>query len=151
MAPHSNDAPYCPLPSCKKLETFNGQFPRKCPKTRIFLYLIPLNPRIKTFFQNCGRVTFLLYWPTTSCKVSEKINDRSLRYLKTDRLKAGQPDKGDYYGPQRVNPGSKKNCLKRITSEGNLSLTPEGKSIVLSKRVLKIIVWKGTCITHTWW
>ena len=33
MAPHSNDAPYCPLPSCKKLETFNDRFPRKCQKT----------------------------------------------------------------------------------------------------------------------
>ena len=36
MAPHSNDAPYCHLPSCKKLETFNDRFPRKCPKTLIF-------------------------------------------------------------------------------------------------------------------
>ena len=33
---HSNDVPYCPLPSCKKLETFNDWFPRKCQKTRIF-------------------------------------------------------------------------------------------------------------------
>ena len=33
---HSNDAPYCPLPSCKKLETFNDWFPKKCQKTRTF-------------------------------------------------------------------------------------------------------------------
>ena len=36
MAPHSNDAPYCHLLSCKKLETFNDLFPRKCPKNQIF-------------------------------------------------------------------------------------------------------------------
>ena len=36
MAPYSNDAPYCPLPSCKKLETFNDRFLKKCKKTRIF-------------------------------------------------------------------------------------------------------------------
>ena len=36
MAPHSNDAAYFPLPSCKKLETFNDSFPRKCLKTWIF-------------------------------------------------------------------------------------------------------------------
>ena len=33
MAPHSNDTLYCPLPSCKKLETYNDRFPRKRPKT----------------------------------------------------------------------------------------------------------------------
>ena len=31
-----NDVPYCTLPSCKKLETFNDQFLRKWPKTWIF-------------------------------------------------------------------------------------------------------------------
>ena len=36
MTPHSNDAPYFLLPSCKKRETFNDQFWRKCPKTPIF-------------------------------------------------------------------------------------------------------------------
>ena len=41
MAPHSNDAPYCPLPSYKKLETFNDQFPRKCKKPKF----LTLNPR----------------------------------------------------------------------------------------------------------
>ena len=52
---------------------------------------------------------FLLYWLPTSCTILEK---RSLRYLKmdlgprTDRL----TDKGNYYGPHRVNMGSKIEC-----------------------------------------
>ena len=38
---------------------------------------------------------FLLYCPATSCKVSEKTNERSLRYLKTDGYTDGHTD-----GPQ---------------------------------------------------
>ena len=101
MAPYSNDAPYCPLPSCKKLETFNDRFPRKCQKPQ-------LNPQIKIFFKIQAVSLFLLYGPATSCKISEKTNERSPRYLKTDRRTDGQTDKGDYYGPQWVNPGSNK-------------------------------------------
>ena len=37
MAPSSNNAPYCLLTSCKKLETFNEQFWRKCPKFTAFV------------------------------------------------------------------------------------------------------------------
>ena len=41
----------------------------------------------------------------------KKTNERSLRYLKTDRQTDKRTDrrtdKGDYYGPQRVNLGSK--------------------------------------------
>ena len=33
---------------------------------------------------------FLLYWPLTSCKISEKTNERSLGYLKTNRQTPGQ-------------------------------------------------------------
>ena len=68
MAPHSNDAPYCPLPSCKKLETFDDQFPRMI-KNPNFWHLIPLNPRIRIFSRNSGH---------------EKTNKLSLRYSKSD-------------------------------------------------------------------
>ena len=59
------------------------------------------------FFKN--RVLSLLYpcGAPTSCKISKKTNERPHRYLKTDRQTDGQADKGDYYGPHRVNPGSK--------------------------------------------
>ena len=91
MAPHSNDSPYYLLPSCKKLETFNERFGRKCPKSQ-FLTLTPLTHELR-FFQNSGRVTFftllslLLYYLHefgASCKVSEKNNEQSRRYLETD-------------------------------------------------------------------
>ena len=51
----------------------------------------PLNPLIKIFFSKfrlCHLFTLLTL--LTSCKVSEKINELFLRYLKTDRLKDGQ-------------------------------------------------------------
>ena len=90
MTPHSNDAPYYPPPSCKKLETCNDQFPSKCPKTLIFDTWSHLIPRL-IFFSNSGYVTFfLIYWPLTSCKVSEKTNEWSLRYLKTDTQTDGR-------------------------------------------------------------
>ena len=40
---------------------------------------------------------------------SEKTNERSLRYLKTDQRTDHGPrtDMGDYIGPSRVNPGFK--------------------------------------------
>ena len=36
IATYLNDAPYCLLPASKKLDTFNGRFLRKCPKSPIF-------------------------------------------------------------------------------------------------------------------
>ena len=57
-----------------------------------FWHLLPLNPRIKIFFQNFGRVTFLINWPLTSCKSSEKSNEQSLRYLKTGGQTDGRTD-----------------------------------------------------------
>ena len=61
---------------------------------------------------------FLLYWPLTSCKVSEKTNERFPRYLKTDGRTTdhGRTNEGDYYGPNRVNPGSKNCCNQCIWS-----------------------------------
>ena len=41
-------------------------------------------------------------------QVSEKNNERSPRYLKTDEEQTDQrTNKGDYHGPHRVNLGSK--------------------------------------------
>ena len=44
-----------------------------------FWHLIPLNPRIKIFFKIPVVSLFLLHWSLTSCKVSEKLNERSRR------------------------------------------------------------------------
>ena len=56
-APYSDDAPYCLPLSCKKLHTFNEQFPRKCPKTPTFYTWPPLIPKLR-FFQNSSPDTF---------------------------------------------------------------------------------------------
>ena len=81
MASHSNDAPYCLLPSCKKLETFNDQFPRKFPKTNI----------INTFFKIPAMSLFFTLFtpPSPSCKNLEKTNEG---YSKTDEHTDGQTD-----------------------------------------------------------
>ena len=55
IAPYSNDASYCLQPSCKKFETFNYRFWRKCQNKG--WHLIPPDPQIM-IFQNSGRVTF---------------------------------------------------------------------------------------------
>ena len=71
----------------------------KMSQNRNFWHLIPLNPQIKIFFQNSGSVTFLLYWHLSKCKISEKTNERSLRYLthgRKDGHKDTRTDKGDY-------------------------------------------------------
>ena len=53
---------------------------------------IPLNFQIKIFFKISALSLFLLHWPLTSCKVSERTNERSQRYLKTDRRTDGRTD-----------------------------------------------------------
>ena len=65
----------------------------------------PINPCIKIFSKNSGWVTFLLYWPLTLWKLSEKTIERSLRCL--DRLTNKLTDEGDKYRPHLVNTGSK--------------------------------------------
>ena len=47
-------------------------------------HLIPLRLGLG-FFQKYRRVTFFTLLALTLCKVSEKNNERSPRYLKTDR------------------------------------------------------------------
>ena len=58
-----------------------------------FRYLIPLDPRIKIFFQNFGRVTFFtLLTPNFMQSFRKKTNERSLRYLKMDGRTHGRTD-----------------------------------------------------------
>ena len=51
---------------------------------------------------------YLFYWPLTLCKVSEKTNEHSPKYLKTNGpwTDHARTNRGDYYGPYWVNPGS---------------------------------------------
>ena len=48
--------------------------------------------QIKIFFKIPDLSLFLLYWPLTSSKVLEKLNERSPRYLKTDGRTNGRTD-----------------------------------------------------------
>ena len=49
-----------------------------------FSYYTPLIPRLR-FFLISAMPLYLLYRPLTSYKISEKNNEQSLRYLKTDQ------------------------------------------------------------------
>ena len=75
---------WCPLlPSTimQKIRNFRWPVSEKMSKNPNFWHLIPLNPRINIFFQNSCRVTFFTLWTCkTSCKVSEKTNEWSVRY-----------------------------------------------------------------------
>ena len=64
--------------------------------------ILALNPQIKIFFKIPAVSLFLHYWPPTSCRVSEKTNERSLEIYKDEQMDR-QTDKGDYYGLHRVN------------------------------------------------
>ena len=62
-----------------------------------FLHLIPLNPRIKIFFQIYSRVTFVYFIDLQLHAKFQKKNERSLRYLETDGRTGGHTNyKGDY-------------------------------------------------------
>ena len=71
-----------------------------------FWHLIPLNPRIKIFFQNSGRVTFFTLLTPNFMQSFRKI-EWAVSEIFKDGLTDGLTDKGDYHGPHRVNPGSK--------------------------------------------
>ena len=73
---------------------------QKCPKNGGFP---PFVTPQDFFFKNRALSLLYPYGALTSCKKWKKTNERSPRYLKTD----GRTDKGDYYGPHRVNPRSK--------------------------------------------
>ena len=64
---------------------------------------VKLNVKVQSEQELCHFCTLAL----TSCKKLEKTNELSPRYLKTDRRTDERADKGDYYGPHRVKPGSK--------------------------------------------
>ena len=96
MCPIADDVPYCLLVSYKNFETFNEPSQRKCPKIQIFDTKSPLIPGLRFFFKILAISLFLLYWPSTSCKISEKANELSLEIFKTDgqthRQTQGQTD-----------------------------------------------------------
>ena len=75
IAQYSNDALYWLLPSFNKLETLID-FEETANKTN-FWHLIPLNPKIRIFFKISAMSLSLLYRSLTSCKISEKNNERS--------------------------------------------------------------------------
>ena len=52
------------------------------------------NPWIRIFFKIPAVSLSLLYWPLTSCRVSEKTNEGPLRYLKKDQRTDRWTDKG---------------------------------------------------------
>ena len=60
------------------------------------------------FFKNRALSILYPYGALTSCKKLEKSLERSLRYLKTDRLTDGLTDMGDYIGPLSGTPGVQK-------------------------------------------
>ena len=74
---------------------------QKCTKNEGF----PPFETPKIFFQKMSLL--YPYGTLTSCETSEKSNELSLRYLKTDGLTNRQTDKHEHYGTHWVNPLSK--------------------------------------------
>ena len=62
----------------------------KCPKPKVFLHLILLNSLIRFSFKIMSMSVLYPYNTLTSFKISEKTNEQSLRYLKTDQQTAGE-------------------------------------------------------------
>ena len=78
MAPQSNDAIYCHLPSRKKIRNFK-----------------------KNFFQNFGYVTFFTWLTPNFMQDFRKTNELSPRYLRRTT------DRGDNIGPLLIDQGPK--------------------------------------------
>ena len=70
----------------------------------VFPHLRP--PRI--FFQKSGSVTFVPLWCTNFMQKIKKILRAVSEIFKDGPRTDGRTDMGDYIGPPRVNPGSKK-------------------------------------------
>ena len=70
-----------------------GQKTSKCPQNGVFPPFV--TPKI--FFKTLALSLLYPYDALTSCKNLEKTNERSLRYLKTDKrtMDHGRTDKGD--------------------------------------------------------
>ena len=66
-----------------------------------FWHLIPLNPRIKIFFQNSGRVTFFTLLTPNFMQSFRKI-EWAVSEIFKDGLMDGRTDKCDYHGPNQV-------------------------------------------------
>ena len=90
----------------------------------------------KIFFKNQALSLLYPYGALTLCKKLEKTNELFLRYLKTDGPQA--TDKADYYGPPRVDPGSKmhKSCI--IYAKLFLPQTPSSVICYLTTASCKI-------------
>ena len=99
--------PYCLLPSCKRLKTFNDWFWKKCRRTLIFDIQSPLIPGLG--FSSKLRL------PLTSCKVSEKLMNG---LCDIQRRTNGRTDNGYFYGPYRVNSGPK--CKNQTSHQKTL-------------------------------
>ena len=124
MASPSNDVPYCLLPSCKTLETFDEQFRRKCPKNPIFDTSSPLIPGLRFFFQNPSHVTFFT-WSTPNFMQSFRKNYRAVSEIFKDRHTDGQTQ-----GPQRrllrtpsTKPGVQRDIWKELLNANKTKYT----------------------------
>ena len=88
-------------------ETFNncmqryGQKPSKMPPKWVFS---PFVTSPEFFFKNQALPLLYPYGALTSCK---KLKKKTTSGLLEDGLTDGLTDKGYYYGPRQVNPGSK--------------------------------------------
>ena len=94
----------------QKIRNFQGPVSEKMSKNPNFWQLIHLNPRIKIFFPISAVSLFLLCWHLTSWKVSEKTDERSLRYL----------------------------THTRTDGQGQLLRTPSGKPRVQNSRDIRV-------------
>ena len=59
----------------------------------------------KIFFQKSGSVTFVPLWCTNFMQKIRKILRAVSEIFKDGRTDHGRTNEGDYYGPNRVNPG----------------------------------------------
>ena len=83
---------------------------QKTAKKPNFCQLIPLNTQIKIFFSKFRPCHFFYFIdPQLHAKFLKNLMSSLPRYLKTDRPTDVLTKKGDYYGPHRVNPGTKIN------------------------------------------
>ena len=119
-----------------------------------FWHLIPLIPQNKICFQNSCRITFLLYGTLTSCKVSEKANERSLRYQRQGRTDRQTDEQGLLLwtpsGKPRVQNEKKQltkmtqKCIRSETSCSQLlKFAPEKLNIILNDQYLLMLIYRG--------
>ena len=92
----------------------------------------------------------LMFLLNRNSLVSEKTEERSLRYLKTDkwtdhgRKDHGQTDKGDYKGPLRITQGSKW-TMDRSYKELNVDKEVDSLDSVYGKITDKVSIQVANC------